>query len=126
VFSSSATNVYLSDSTSGGYSTISVTTGALSSLGIGLGANASNVLSAIANPAATKTVTIGTQAYTFVATLTGAANEVLVGGTTRIRRPRRLRALPPLPLRRRLPEPAAMPLLRAPRTRTWASVVAQP
>jgi len=40
------------------------------------------VLSAIANPAATKTVTIGTQAYTFVATLTGAANEVLVGGTT--------------------------------------------
>ena len=82
VFSSSATNVYLSDSTSGGYSTISVTTGALSSLGIGLGANASNVLSAIANPAATKTVTIGTQAYTFVATLTGAANEVLVGGTT--------------------------------------------
>ena len=82
VFTAAPTNVYLSDSTSGGASTISVTTGLLSSLGIGLGANASNVLSAIANPTATKAVTIGTQTYTFVAALTGAANEVLVGGST--------------------------------------------
>lgn len=82
VFTATPTNVYLSDSTSGGASTISVTTGVLSSLGIGLGANASNVLSAIANPTATKAVTIGTQTYTFVAALSGAANEVLVGANT--------------------------------------------
>ena len=82
VFTASSTNVYLSDSTSGGASTISVTTGALSSLGIGLGANASNILSAIANPTATKAVTIGAKTYTFVASLTGAANEVLVGANT--------------------------------------------
>ena len=80
VFTSSATNVYLSDSTSGGASTISVITGALSSLGIGLGANASNVLSAIGNAAVADTVTIGTQTYTFAAAA-GAANTVAIGGT---------------------------------------------
>jgi flagellin len=78
VFTSSATNVYLSDSTSGGASTISVTTGLLSSLGIGLGANASNVLSAIGNAVANETVTIGTQTYTFKAAAAGA-NEVTIG-----------------------------------------------
>jgi flagellin len=82
VFSATPTNVYLSDSTSGGASTIAVTTGLLSSLGIGLGANASNVLSAIANPTAGKNVVIGATTYAFVASLTGAANEVLVGGST--------------------------------------------
>jgi flagellin len=78
VFTATATNVYLSDSTSGGASTISVTTGALSSLGIGLGANASNVLSAIGNAVAGDTVVIGSQTYTFAAAA-GAANTVAIG-----------------------------------------------
>lgn len=60
VFTATPTDVYLSDSTGGGASTISVTTGVLSALGIGLGANASNVLSAIGNAVAAETITIGT------------------------------------------------------------------
>lgn len=82
VFTAAPTNIYLSDSTSGGASTIAVTTGLLSALGIGLGANASNTLSAIANPTAGKNVVIGATTYNFVASLTGAANEVMVGGNT--------------------------------------------
>jgi len=84
VFSGSATDVYLSDSTSGGASTISVTTGALSSLGIGLGANASNTLSAIGNGIAAETVTVGLKTYTFVAAanVNLAANNVAIGATT--------------------------------------------
>lgn len=84
VFSGSATDVYLSDSTSGGASTISVTTGALSSLGIGLGANASNTLSAIGNGIANETVTVGLKTYTFVAAanVNAAANNVAIGATT--------------------------------------------
>jgi len=77
VFTTNPLSIFLSDS--GTSSTINVTTGALSSLGIGLGANASNTLSAIANPTATKTVTVGATTYTFVAALSGAANEVLIG-----------------------------------------------
>jgi flagellin len=78
VFSATSTDIYLSDSTAGGSSTISASTGLLSSLGIGLGANASNVLSAIGNAAVGDTVTIGTQVYTFAATA-GAANTVAIG-----------------------------------------------
>ncbi len=78
VFSATPTNVYLSDSTSGGASTISVTTGAMSSLGIGLGANASNTLSAIGNAVANETIVIGATTYTFKATV-GAANDVAIG-----------------------------------------------
>jgi flagellin len=81
VFSATSTDIYLSDSTAGGSSTISASTGLLSSLGIGLGANASNVLSAIGNAAVGDTVTIGTQVYTFAAAA-GAANTVAIGGTT--------------------------------------------
>ena len=81
VFSATPINIFLSDS--GTSSTISVTTATLSALGIGLGANASNTLSAIANPTAGKAVVVGTQTYTFVAALTAAptANEVLVGAS---------------------------------------------
>jgi flagellin len=80
VFTASATNVYLSDSTSGGASTISVTTGALTSLGIGFGANASNTLSAIGNAIADETVVIGATTYTFKASA-AAANEVTIGAS---------------------------------------------
>ena len=80
VFSAAATDIFLSDSTSTGSSTISAVTGALTSLGIGLGANASNVLSAIGNATAGKVVVLGTQTYTFAAA--GAANTVTIGATT--------------------------------------------
>ncbi len=80
VFSGSATDVYLSDSTSGGASTISVTTGALSSLGIGLGANASNTLSAIGNGIAAETVTVGLKTYTLVAAANVANLAAAVNG----------------------------------------------
>jgi len=80
VFSGSSTDVYLSDSTAGGSSTISAITGFVSSLGIGLGANASNVLSSIGNAGLGDSVTIGTQTYTFAAAA-GAANTVAIGAT---------------------------------------------
>jgi flagellin len=81
VFSATSTDVYLSDSTAGGSSTISASTGLLSALGIGLGANASNVLSAIGQPTAGKVVVVGTTTYTFAAAA-GAANTVAIGATT--------------------------------------------
>ena len=77
VFTAAVQSIFLSDSVTN--STINTTTGTLSSLGIGLGANASTTLSAIANPAAASAVAVGGTTYTFVASLTGAANEVLIG-----------------------------------------------
>ncbi len=79
VFTAAVQSIFLSDSVTN--STISTTTGTLSSLGIGLGANASTTLSAIANPVAASTVSVGGTTYTFVAALTGAANEVLLGAS---------------------------------------------
>lgn len=79
VFNAAPLNIFLSDS--GSSSTISTTTGALSSLGIGLGANANNTLSAIANPTVGKTVVLGATTYTFAAAA-GAANTVAVGANT--------------------------------------------
>ena len=79
VFNAAPLNIFLSDS--GSSSTISTTTGALTSLGIGLGANANNTLSAIANPTAGKVVVIGATTYTFAAAA-GAANTVTVGANT--------------------------------------------
>ena len=79
VFTAAVQSIFLSDSVTN--STINTTTGALSALGVGLGANASTTLSSIANPVPTAAVAIGGTTYTFVAALTGAANEVLIGGT---------------------------------------------
>jgi flagellin len=81
VFSATPTDIFLSDSTTTGSSLISTTTGVVSSLGIGLGANASNGLSAIGNATAGKIVVVGTQTYTFAA-VAGAANTVTIGATT--------------------------------------------
>src|SRR5882762_1473492 len=61
VFTASAQSIFLSDSVTS--STISTTTGALSALGIGLGANASNTLSAIGNAANNDTVVVGATTY---------------------------------------------------------------
>lgn len=89
VFSASATQVYLSDGQQS--SSISVTTGALSSQLIGLGNYSSGSFSLTSAPAADDTVTIGGSTYTFVTAFTtnaGAqttANEVMIGvdvGTT--------------------------------------------
>jgi flagellin len=77
VFTATPLNIFLSDSNSS--STISATVGTLSSLGLGLGANASNTLSAIATATVGDTVTIGTTVYTFAADGTGAANTVAIG-----------------------------------------------
>jgi flagellin len=81
VFSASSVDIFLSDSTTTGTSIVATTTGVVSSLGIGLGANASNTLSAIGNATAGKVVVIGTQTYTFAAAA-GAANTVTIGATT--------------------------------------------
>ncbi|PYX31234.1 MAG: flagellin [Acidobacteria bacterium] len=81
VFSASSVDIFLSDSTTTGTSIVATTTGVVSSLGIGLGANASNTLSAIGNATAGKVVVIGTQTYTFAAAA-GAANTVAIGATT--------------------------------------------
>ena len=81
VFSASSVDIFLSDSTTTGTSIVATTTGVVSSLGIGLGANASNVLSAIGNATAGKVVVIGTQTYTFAAAA-GGANTVTIGATT--------------------------------------------
>lgn len=114
VFTANTLNVFLSDGSTTGSSTIGVTTGLLSSAGLNLGgavaatgtlsqapgaaavaatdtltganftqgAAATGTLTFTANAAANDTVSIGGQNYTFVTSLTGAANQVLIGGST--------------------------------------------
>jgi flagellin len=85
VFSPASTDIYLSDSTTIGSSTISTSTGVVSSVGIGLSSNSTDVLTAAANATAGKAVTVGTQTYTFVAALSvgpAVPNEVLIGTNT--------------------------------------------
>jgi len=114
VFTANTLNVFLSDGSNSGSSTIGVTTGLLSSTGLNLGgavaatgtltqapgaaavaatdtltgANftqgtaATGTLTFTANAAANDTISVGGQNYTFVTSLTGAANQVLIGGST--------------------------------------------
>lgn len=76
VFSGNTLNVFLSDASTN--STIGLTTGALSPTGIGLGAQATGTLTAIGQPTANDTVTIGAKTYKFVASVS-AANDVAIG-----------------------------------------------
>jgi len=78
VFTGTALNVFLSDASTS--STIALTTGALSPTGIGLGAQATGTLTAISQPAANDTVTIGLKTYKFVAAVS-AANDVAIDAT---------------------------------------------
>jgi flagellin len=91
VFTNTPTSIFLSDSTSGGAGTISTTTGLLSSASLGLVAGtittnvpavaATATVSATGLPSASETINVAGQTYTFVSSLTGAANQVLIGGT---------------------------------------------
>jgi len=78
VFTASALNVFLSDASTS--STIALTTGALSPTGIGLGAQSTGTLTAISQPAANDTLTIGAKTYKFVAAVS-AANDVAIGAS---------------------------------------------
>jgi len=80
VFTTNALSIFLSDSTSTGASSINVTTGALSTAGLGLAATATATLGAVGNATAGDTVTVGGQTYTFAAAA-GAANTVAIGAT---------------------------------------------
>jgi flagellin len=76
VFSATPTAIYLSDG--GLSSTVSVTTKALSSTGLGLGAYATGALALTGLPTADDTITINGTAYTFKAAAS-AAGEVTIG-----------------------------------------------
>lgn len=78
VFSGGALKVFLSDS--GSSNNIQATPGALSAASLGLGAQATNVLSFIGQPAVDDTVTIGTNTFKFVAAASNAG-EVTIGAT---------------------------------------------
>jgi flagellin len=86
VFSGNSLDVFLSDSLTNSH--IQSTPGMLSSAALGLGTHATNTLSFLSQPAANDTVTIAnpgvggsSTTYKFVSSLTGAANEVMIGGS---------------------------------------------
>jgi flagellin len=85
VFTGTPLSVFLSDgsatdASSASGPTISVNMPTLTANSIGLGTFATGTFSLSANPFDGDQVTIGATAYTFKTTLTGAANEVLIGG----------------------------------------------
>lgn len=84
VFTGSPLSVFISDGSSvdensASGPTISVDMPNLSASSIGLGTFATGTFSLSANPESGDQVTIGATTYTFVSTLTGAANQVLIG-----------------------------------------------
>jgi len=84
IFTGNPLSVFLSDgsTTDAVNPTISVNMPSLTATSIGLGTFAAGTFTLTAQPVATKTVTIGATTYTFVGALTGAADEVLIGGAT--------------------------------------------
>jgi len=85
VFTGNPLSVFLSDGSSvDAHSAqgpiISVSMPSLTATTIGLGDFATGTFTLTAQPVAATTVTVGATAYTFVAALTGAADEVLIGG----------------------------------------------
>jgi flagellin len=87
VFTGSPLSVFLSDGSavdahSAQGPIISVSMPSLTATSIGLGNFATGTFTLTAQPVAATTVTVGATAYKFVAALTGAANEVLIGGAT--------------------------------------------
>jgi len=81
VFSANPINIFLSDGSTSGSTTISANTGVLTTAGLGLAGTATATLGSTGNATAADTVTVGTTTYTFVAAanVNAAVGNVAIG-----------------------------------------------